>query len=244
LDESYYQRGSKTSGLTLPTVKLKKPLRGVLFDFDGVIGDTMEDNYRAWVHAFGLYGASFSQREYFLLEGDKVDNIASRVLTEFGKDPALGKDVAQKKDEFYKAHNSFKFSAGIPDAVKILQQAGVKIGCVSGGARRRLINEKTAPILDLMDALVTSDDVTRGKPDPEPYLKGISKLGLPAESVMVVENAPLGVASAKAAGLFCLAVCSTLTPTELKEADFVLEGTSQLPEIFREILKENGHVQN
>lgn len=244
MDEGYYQRGSKTSGLTLPTVKLKKPLRGVLFDFDGVIGDTMEDNYRAWVHAFGLYGASFSQREYFLLEGDKVDNIASRVLTKFGKDPSLGKDVAQKKDEFYKAHNSFKFSTGIPETIKILQQAGIKIGCVSGGARRRLLNEKTAPILDQMDALVTSDDVTRGKPDPEPYRKGVSKLGLPEDSVMVVENAPLGVASAKAAGLFCAAVCSTLSSEELKEADIILPGTSDLPNLFREILRDKEHGQN
>ena len=198
----------------------------------------MTDTYKAWVHALGLYGAFFTQREYFLLEGEKVDVIASQTLQKCGKDPQQGKEVGIKKDAYYRENNSFSFNPGIEETVAFLKNNHIKIGCVSGGARRRLINEKTAPILNQMDTLVTSDDVSRGKPDPEPYTKGISQLGLIPSEVVVVENAPLGVKSAKAADTFCIAVCTTLSTEELGEADIVLPDTSYLVTFFKKALND------
>jgi beta-phosphoglucomutase len=209
---------------------------GVLFDFDGVIGDTMNDNYKAWVHALGLFGASFTQKEYFLMEGEKVDVIASQVLAKCGKDSSKGKEVGIKKDEYYRSNNNFRFNPGISETISFLKTRKIKIGCVSGGARRRLINDKTTELLGSMDALVTSDDVVKGKPDPEPYTKGSALLGLPPSEVIVVENAPLGVISAKAAGAHCVAVCTTLEPADLKNADIIIPDTSHLMNFFEQAL--------
>lgn len=209
-----------------------KNLRGVLFDFDGVLGDTMEDNYRAWIYALGLHGASFTKEEYFLLEGEKVARIASIVLERCGKDPSLGSNVAKAKDKYYLENNSFKFSPGISELIPFLKKSGIKTGCVSGGARMRLINPATAPILDQLDCIVTADDVTHGKPDPEPYLTGAKKFDLDPSQIIVVENAPLGIRSAKAANMYCIAVCSTLTPKYLGEADTILPSTASLKEFL------------
>jgi beta-phosphoglucomutase-like phosphatase (HAD superfamily) len=90
------------------------------------------------------------------------------------------------------------------------------------------------------DKMVTAFDVKKGKPDPEPYLMALQKGGLTAEQVIVVENAPLGVLSAKAAGLFTVAVNTGILKDEellSRGADLLYgnmrEFADDLPNIFR-----------
>ena len=80
---------------------------------------------------------------------------------------------------------------------------------------------RTVPdgFLEKFDALVTGEDTRHGKPSPEPYLKAVEKLNLRPEDCLAVENAPLGIESAKKAGLYCAAVCSTLDRSYLTAAD-------------------------
>ena len=77
--------------------------------------------------------------------------------------------------------------------------------------------------LKQFDALVTGDQVSRGKPDPEPYLRGAQELGMGPAECMAIENSPLGVQSAKQAGIYCIAICSTVGRDILIEADEILE---------------------
>jgi len=70
---------------------------------------------------------------------------------------------------------------------------------------------------------ITEDDVTTVKPDPEPYLKALEKSGVKAEEAIVVEDSPSGIASAKAAGLKCIALTTTFPKEELSEADIIQE---------------------
>lgn len=74
-------------------------------------------------------------------------------------------------------------------------------------------------------ALVTADDVVRGKPNPEPYLAGAKKLGLDAASCIVVEDAPTGIKSGVACGAKVLAVCTSHTREELEGlgAEWIVE---------------------
>ena len=88
------------------------------------------------------------------------------------------------------------------------------------------------------ERMVTAFDVKIGKPDPEPYLKALEKAGLQPHEAMVVENAPLGVRSAKGAGIFTLAVnTGILSPNELQKegADRVLASMKDLAEDLRYI---------
>jgi len=76
--------------------------------------------------------------------------------------------------------------------------------------------------------LVTSTDVTRGKPDPEPYLKGAEFLGLAAHDCVVVEDAPAGIRAGKAAGARVLALRTTAPDAELADAgaDWIVDDLS------------------
>jgi sugar-phosphatase len=73
------------------------------------------------------------------------------------------------------------------------------------------------------EVLVTSDDVTNGKPHPEPYWKGAEGLGFPAQECMVIEDAPAGVQAARAAGMKVIGMASTYAASKLAEADAVVQ---------------------
>ncbi len=206
--------------------------KAVLFDFDGVLGNTMEDNYQAWLYALGLYGASFSKLEYFLAEGNRVSDIAADVLARHGKDPKYGPQVAQAKDTYYNQHNNFRFHEGVEEIIPKLKRNGIKLAVVSGAARMRLVTPKTETFLSSFDAVITADECKRGKPDPEPYLNAATKLGLEPGDCVVVENAPLGIESAKRAGMYCIAICSTLTEEYLTKADRIVKDFNALARVF------------
>jgi sugar-phosphatase len=76
--------------------------------------------------------------------------------------------------------------------------------------------------------MVTADDVTHGKPDPEPYLKGAEKLGFEPEDCVVIEDAPSGLKAAKAAGCRSFGLPTTYPREELGEATVILDSISQL----------------
>ncbi len=81
--------------------------------------------------------------------------------------------------------------------------------------------------------IVTGDEVERRKPHPDPYLEGLSGLGLNgADGAIAVENAPSGISSAKAAGLRCIAITTTLSEQELQKADMIIKRHNELLGIF------------
>ena len=99
----------------------------------------------------------------------------------------------------------------MPFAAELLEKIkkeGKSIYLVTGSGQKSLLEglQLHFPGIFQQQRMVTAFDVTQGKPHPEPYLKALKKSGLKRSEVAVVENAPLGVESAKAAGLFVIAV--------------------------------------
>jgi sugar-phosphatase len=84
--------------------------------------------------------------------------------------------------------------------------------------------------LPLPAKLITSNDITHGKPHPDPYLKGASVLGLPPEECVVVEDVPAGIRAGKAAGAKVIAFTTTVQETVLREAgaDWILNNCSDI----------------
>jgi sugar-phosphatase len=85
-------------------------------------------------------------------------------------------------------------------------------------------------VFPIPEKMIPSDDVLRGKPDPEPYLKGAASLGLPASECLVFEDAPAGIRAGKTAGARVLALPTTSPEDELKSAgaDWILPGYAHL----------------
>ena len=120
---------------------------------------------------------------------------------------------------------------GVADVLRYVQSQGHQIWVVTGSGMRTLINNLNTALPPVFqpERMVTAFDVTKGKPDPEPYLIAWERSGLPKEQCVVIENAPLGIRSGKAAGLTVYAVnTGILTREDLAQADQVFDSMAEL----------------
>ena len=206
--------------------------KAVLFDFEGVIGKTLEDSCRAWAHACTEAGLTFDPEEFYLCEGMKSSEYACRLFARHGRDSEGATSLVSRKSELYSSNNQFSFYVGIETLVQRLQEKGVKIGVVSGGSRARLLSGRSGQLLRQVDVVVTGDELTQGKPAPEGYRKAAAALNVAPNECLVIENAPLGIQSAKNAGMACIGVCSTLSKSHLQSADKVVADHAELLQLF------------
>ena len=113
----------------------------------------------------------------------------------------------------------------------------MKLAIVTGGGRdrvQRLIDEYFRGVFD---AVITSDDVQHTKPYPEPYLKAAEKLKVAPANCVVIENAPLGIRSAKRAGMHVIAIETTLDRQFLKEADQITKDMFQVRSALENLIR-------
>lgn len=212
-------------------------IKAVIFDFDGVIGDTMKDNCIAWQKAFAQYNFNLDATEYYMLEGMGRFQIAQHFIEKYNLDASIKNEVVETKEINYKASNTFKIYDHVLDIFTLLKQHHIQTAIVTGASQDRITKYLDATIATQLTALVTADDVTNTKPDPEPYLKAVSKLNLNPEECIVVENAILGIKSAKAANCKCFALETTLTKDHLLQADEIFATHKELLTKFETILK-------
>ena len=208
-----------------------KKIKGILFDFDGVLAKTMEDNFNAWKLAMQDYEVKLRREDYYPLEGMPMKEIAGKYCKEFNIDESLAEEIVRKKENYYLENHHLEFYPGVEEFIDLLKSKKILIGLVSAASNERLRNTVPKNFLKKFDTVVSGDRTLRGKPFPDPYLKGLSDLNLKREECIAVENAPVGIKSAKNANLYCIAVCSTLDKSYLKEADEIVEEFKDLNKV-------------
>ncbi len=137
--------------------------------------------------------------------------------------------LARKKREVFARINKVGVFEGIYECLDFLKKRCL-LGVVSGSDKGAVMEFIERFFPDTFDAVVTGNDVKKGKPSPEPYLKAVKMLGISNDECIVIENAPLGVKSAKSAGLFCIAIPTYVEAQRLKGADVVLPNHAMLKE--------------
>ncbi len=182
----------------------------------------MGDNCAAWQAAFLQFGVRMAPEELFALEGAGMSVIAAAVAERHGLSAALAPSIMAAKDDHYTRNHRFRFFPGVEEFLSGLARRGIPLGLVTGCHRKRLKQTVPPSFLARFAAVVDGDAVARHKPDPEPYTKALSELGVSGGDAVVAENAPLGVRSAKAAGAYCLAITTTLPEGSLAAADEVV----------------------
>ena len=207
-------------------------LETVIFDFDGVIGDTMHDNYKAWKKVFAEYNVAIDEQEFFLMEGMRRSEIATFFIEKNKLDKSDVNTVVDKKELYYKQDNHFRIYDEVPAIFTLLKNKHIKTGLVTGAGRERLEATLDDEWMSFFDVIITSDEVKNGKPHPEPYLKAIKKLKCNPANTLVVENAKHGIRSAKAAGCQCIAVETTLSKKHLTEADEIFSNHQEILNYF------------
>ena len=211
-------------------------VKAVFFDQDGVLYNSMPYHAKSWAWAMTKHGMPYTEMECYRNEGrTSTGVIQEHHMQMFGTDatPELIKAVYADKSAMF-TEMTGGFPGIIPGVDKVLQYLhshGIQCWVVTGSGQPDLFNALNDVFDNVFCDIITSFDVTHGKPDPEPYLKAWSRSGFKKSECMVVENAPLGVRAAKAAGLFCCAVnTGPLPDSELaaEHADRIFHSMDEL----------------
>ncbi|MDR0412693.1 MAG: HAD-IA family hydrolase [Dysgonamonadaceae bacterium] len=188
-------------------------IKAVLFDMDGVLYDSMPSHVRAWHETMSQAGVSSSPEDFYLFEGRTGQSTINILFNRsFGKDAtpeeieALYAKKAQRFTEL--EHPGSKPMPGAREVLEKVKAAGIQRIIVTGSGQHSLIDklDKNYPDFFDKDLMVTAYDVRHGKPHPEPYRMGLLKGNILPEEALVIENAPLGVESGRAAGIYTIAV--------------------------------------
>lgn len=205
-------------------------IEALIFDMDGILIDSMHLHASAWKTAFQEAGIEIDEREIFYLEGENDTGIVKNVMNSKNIAPKrldeLLESVAPRKHELFDRNAALIF-IGMDECLKKLKNR-FKLGVVSGSDRNvvKMIMEKYFP--GIFDAIISGDDTENGKPAPDPYNKAVEILGIEKENCIVIENAILGVRSAKNAGIFSIGIPTYIDRKELEHADIVLRDHKEL----------------
>jgi sugar-phosphatase len=193
----------------------------ILFDLDGVLVDSTRSVARQW----RLWAAENN------IDPEKVLEIAhGRRTIEVVRILAPHLDAKAEESRIEKREaNDIDDVAVMPGAVELLKSIPEGRWCVVTSGTRYLATSRLRFFeLPIPRVLVAADDVRKGKPDPEPYLKGAELLKVKPAQCLVIEDAPAGIRSAHAGGMKAIALTSTYPASELQEADLVLQNLRQI----------------
>ncbi|HEX7627836.1 MAG TPA: HAD family phosphatase [Candidatus Methanoperedens sp.] len=205
--------------------------KAVIFDMDGVLVDSMPYHADAWAIVFANVGIKIKRDDIYKIEGSNHIGIIRLVFEKAGRIPGPEDflKLAEEKQEIFSKINKVTVFEGIYELIDILKNKYAL--AVVSGSDKEVVNELIGRFFpDTFSVLVTGNDVTEGKPSPEPYLKAVEMLKVRKDECIVIENAPMGVESAKRAGLYCIAIPTYVEPELLKNADIVLPDHARLKE--------------
>ena len=222
-----------------PTPKpMPTPLKAVFFDQDGVLYNSMPYHAESWAWAMTKHGLPYTALETYRNEGRTSTGVIQELHQRLYGTPAspeLIKAIYKDKTDHF-TELTGGFPGIIPNVDKVLQflhAHGIECWVVTGSGQHNLIDALNDIFNHAFTGIISSFDVKNGKPDPEPYLKAWERSGFKKEECMVVENAPLGVRAAKAAGLFCCAVNTGILPDDdliAEHADLIMPDMATLLE--------------
>ena len=204
-------------------------IRAALIDMDGVLYDSMPHHARAWHRMMAEQGIDTDPDEFYLYEGMTGHATINLIFQrELGKEASREETdrLYARKAELFVNSGKKEPMPGADRMLRALMEADIKRVLVTGSAQSSLLNalDHDYPGVFAADMRVTALDVEKGKPDPEPYLKGAAKAGVDTSQCIVIENAPLGVRAGKASGAFTIAVTTGPIPRE----EFVKEGADMI----------------
>ena len=218
--------------------------RAYFFDMDGVLFNSMPHHAIAWEEVMKEHDLPFTAYDCYLNEGRTGESVIREAMWKARNRDATPDEIKQIYTEKSERFNLLAQQAGgtvvvdgVAEVLRYVQSTGSQIWVVTGSGMRNLLdnlNNALPPVFQ-RDRMITAFDVTHGKPDPEPYLKAWERSGLKKEQCFVIENAPLGIRSGKAAGLTVYAVnTGILTREDLAQADQVFDSMAELLEFLRQ----------
>jgi pyrophosphatase PpaX len=174
----------------------------VLFDWDGTIVDSAEASFRCYVRLFESYRIPFDRERFQRTYSPDW----YRTYTTLGLPKECWDEADARWLGFYAGEENVMLG-GAREALEKLHQAEMALGIVTSGNRARVARElEGLGLRGLFGAVVAADDVEKRKPDPEPIVRGLELLGVPAGEAAYVGDSPEDVEMAQAAGVYVVGV--------------------------------------
>lgn len=219
-------------------------IKAALIDMDGTLYDSMPRHTEAWHLMVSDLGIESTRDEFYLYEGMTGAATVNLLFRRaYGRDatPAEAAELYKRKTEIFAAMPPVEVMPGAKELVDTLTAHNVMTILVTGSGQNTLLNRLSNDFQGAFpeEHRVTSRDVAHGKPNPEPYLKGLSIAGVAPSEAIVLENAPLGVEAGVRAGVFTVAVTTGPIPRkefEAAGADIIFPSMPDCVEYFKNVL--------
>lgn len=207
------------------------PLFGAIFDWDGVVIDSAQLHEQSWHALAAELGRTISPGSFLRGFGMKSAQIIAEVHR-WSQDPAEISRLTNRKETLYREIIARREIAPLPGVVEWLHRLHeARIPCAVASSTPRQNIEVVLDRLGLTSAfaaIVSAEDVERGKPNPEVFLKAASHLGVEKARGIVFEDAPVGIIAAHAAGMRVVAVSTSHAREQLTAADVVVRQLDEL----------------
>ncbi len=210
------KQNGETNKKSLGNKNIYLDIRGVCFDMDGIIFDTEPLYKTAWQQAGQEFGYEINDNLYNQFIGLSTAECEKLLVDHFGPDfPVLDfhkrwQKIRQQKIE----QESVSYKPGFVELIQFLKARDLKLGLATSSTRFEVeTNFKNSEYLDYFDCVITSEEVTRGKPDPEIYLLIANRLGVEPRQLMVLEDSINGMQAAIAAGTIAVMIPDMLPPS-------------------------------
>jgi HAD superfamily hydrolase (TIGR01509 family) len=211
-------------------MRLSPAIRWIFWDNDGVLVDTERLYYRATREVLATVGVELTEEmfvELFLIQARGAWHIAA----ERGVTPEEIEQLRERRARLYSEllGGGRVLLPGVPETLERLR-GRVRMGIVTSSRRDHFeIIHRSTGLLEFFDFVVTADECSRLKPEPEPYLRALSVSGATPESCLVVEDTLRGLSAARAAGLCCWVIPSHFMPNrDFAGADRILRGIEEI----------------
>lgn len=201
-------------------------IRALVFDFDGLILETEEPVYLSWLELYQKYGCQLSFEAWGSIIGTANGGFNPHTNLERCLGHSVPEDAFQKRlQRETELIMERPILPGVEDYLKDAKRLGLKVGLASSSTCSWVTNHlERLGLIEYFEVIRASDDVKQTKPDPELYLSALAGLGVPANQAIALEDSPNGVAAAKNAGMYCVAIPNVLTrQLKLERADLRLD---------------------
>lgn len=193
----------------------RKSYQGLIFDCDGTLTDSMPVHYVAWRRTMDRYGIHFAEERFYAMGGMPSGKIVEALAAEQGKAVDSVLAAHEKEAEFLELIHLLEPIVPVVEVVRAFR--GKLPLAVASGGYRSIIAQQLVQIGcgDCFDVLVTAEDTTRHKPEPDVFLKAAELLCVPPSECLVYEDSDLGLRAAAAAGMDAIDIRTFHQPRKL-----------------------------
>lgn len=198
---------------------------GVSWDLDGTLVDTQMNHYVAWRALMQKHGRNLTHDEFLPTFGRGNDDVLMNDL-DFSGDAEQIAMLSERKEELFRTsleRDGINALPGARELVEHLHTLGVRQAIASSAPPANIdLMLRLLGLRDRFSVVVSGEEVTLGKPAPDIFLRAAARLMLPAARIVVLEDAPAGVAAGKAAGSHVIAIVAAFTAESLSAADLIV----------------------